>query len=1109
MAQNLGALKVSLGLESAGFKQGVTDINRRLAAVKSEFTAAGDGSKEFARSLDGLQRNGESLTRQMDLQRAKVEILREEYKKMVREKGADDAATVRAVTAYNKALGAMNKLETSIRRNDDAIKNHADNIDDSTSKFEKFRDTLQRVSSFISNAFKSLASGVATAGMNVAKFGSIIAGLTTLAAPAVTGILGLGSAAVSAGAGLAGYGIVAKSVLGKVFEDTENLTAAQEKLKEAESPEERKAALKEIQAIYAGMDSEQRKAVDSLQKFKSFFSGFTDQFKKPIFAAFNNGLQFAQGALKLAQPAIQNVADAVVRLTGNLNKSLGSPEVKAMFTWFGNTAAKNLESFGRIAGNAFMGVMNLMRAFNPVAGSMTGGLERLTKKFAEWTAGLSKSEAFKQFVNWSKTNGKLLIDIFANLIGMSMNVLKAIAPIAGAVVQMVLTVTKKFTDFKKSLSDAGVGSQQFRDTINKAFDAVKKFVQPAIAAVSKYFGDKVKEMRRFWDTDGEQIKKAVENAFKFIQKIISVVMPVVLSIIKSVWGDIQHVIDGTLNIIKGAIRVFTGIFTGDWKKVWQGIKDITKGAVEAAWGIINLTFIGKIGKGIKVFGKGLVTTLKDSWKQMTSGITGFVKAADKLFMDFVKSGGKNFDKLVKAAKELPKKLGDGIGNMAKAVGGGIKKVANEMAKTLGSGINGIISGVNWVLDSVGSKTKVKKWTVPQYAKGTDSHGGGLAWLGDGKKHEAYQTPDGQWGMSPNTDTLYNLPAGTRVFSGEETEQLMAGMSQIPKFAGGGVIKKIKDTASSAWSATKSGAKAAGSAIADKAGDVKDAALDIWSYIDNPKKLWDKVAGKFVPKLASVGQWFDPMLKGGMSFVNDKIISFIKKQIGDFGGSVGAPSGAGVARWRPYILKAAAMMKEAVTPAQVNGILAQIQRESGGNEKITQSSKVVDVNTLAGNPARGLLQYIPQTFAAYAVKGHKSIYNGFDQLLAFFNNTSWRKNLPYGKRGWGPTGRRKYFSGGIADTPQFASLAENGYPEWIIPSEPRYRSNAQALLADANSKLNGGTSKGGTIQYIYNTTVKYTGSVNDRDVEALADKLEIIQKRRTTRNARKKGVILRG
>lgn len=45
-----------------------------------------------------------------------------------------------------------------------------------------------------------------------------------------------------------------------------------------------------------------------------------------------------------------------------------------------------------------------------------------------------------------------------------------------------------------------------------------------------------------------------------------------------------------------------------------------------------------------------------------------------------------------------------------------------------------------------------------------------------------------------------------------------------------------------------------------------------------------------------------------------------------------------------------------------------------------------------------------------VKGHTDILNGMHQLLAFFNNTNWRKDLPYGRRGWGPTGSRKYANG---------------------------------------------------------------------------------------------------
>ncbi|WP_239956451.1 hypothetical protein, partial [Listeria monocytogenes] len=106
--------------------------------------------------------------------------------------------------------------------------------------------------------------------------------------------------------------------------------------------------------------------------------------------------------------------------------------------------------------------------------------------------------------------------------------------------------------------------------------------------------------------------------------------------------------------------------------------------------------------------------------------------------------------------------------------------------------------------------------------------------------------------------------------------------------------------------------------------------------------------------------------------------------------------------------------------------------SGGNEKITQSSAVVDVNTLSGNPAKGLLQYIPQTFNAYRMKGHNNIFSGYDQLLAFFNNSSWRNDLPYGKRGWGPRGHRRFANGGFVNKNEMIEVAENNKPEVVIP-----------------------------------------------------------------------------
>lgn len=164
-------------------------------------------------------------------------------------------------------------------------------------------------------------------------------------------------------------------------------------------------------------------------------------------------------------------------------------------------------------------------------------------------------------------------------------------------------------------------------------------------------------------------------------------------------------------------------------------------------------------------------------------------------------------------------------------------------------------------------------------------------------------------------------------------------------------------------------------------------------------------------------------------------------------------------WSSEIRRAAKQMKVSVSNADVNSIMAQIMRESSGNQNIVQSSSVWDVNTANGNPAQGLLQYIPQTFRAYAVKGHTNIRSGYDQLLAFFNNSNWRRDNPGGRSGWGPTGSRRFATGGLIKRSGWYNIAEGGYPEWVIPTDPARRSEAMQMIAMAANQIQGNATIG--------------------------------------------------
>lgn len=227
-------------------------------------------------------------------------------------------------------------------------------------------------------------------------------------------------------------------------------------------------------------------------------------------------------------------------------------------------------------------------------------------------------------------------------------------------------------------------------------------------------------------------------------------------------------------------------------------------------------------------------------------------------------------------------------------------------------------------------------------------------------------------------------------------------------------------------------------------------------IHSPSRVFEELGGFVIQGLTnglsggdlkSLGTNVFKDFGGGIFDSMDMIKAYLS---GDFSSIADFAGGGG--DWAPMIMKAAALMGEKLSPRELQGILAQIQRESGGNQAIVQSNAVWDVNTANGNPARGLLQYIPQTFNAYKVNGFDNIYNGFHQLLAFFNNTNWRHDLPYGNSGWGPSGgRKRYANGGFITEHHIAEVGEEG-EEVVIPLIEKRRKRGIDLWMKTAEKL---------------------------------------------------------
>lgn len=106
-------------------------------------------------------------------------------------------------------------------------------------------------------------------------------------------------------------------------------------------------------------------------------------------------------------------------------------------------------------------------------------------------------------------------------------------------------------------------------------------------------------------------------------------------------------------------------------------------------------------------------------------------------------------------------------------------------------------------------------------------------------------------------------------------------------------------------------------------------------------------------------------------------------------------------WGPVIKHAARLMNVQIDDSGVNLVKAQINLESSGNEKALGGD-----DGLSDGRASGLLQFKPGTFNHYALNGHKDIWKGFDQLLAFFNIPNALSQIT-GTHGWSPSGNPRY------------------------------------------------------------------------------------------------------
>lgn len=667
-----------------------------------------------------------------------------------------------------------------------------------------------------------------------------------------------------------------------------------------------------------------------------------------------------------------------------------NPLLKTLGEW----ADKHPKLFGDIAGGLI--AINLAGKVLPIV-AITG----FTKAVAGAFKGITKLRSIKDFGALSKLSS-------ANGLGGASKVLgslKLLLTGPGGIVLAIAAAGLAFYEAYKHI-------KPFHDAVNNVAKTIGNALKPALKAV-------ISGMQAMW--------KSIQPILNQIGKLFKTTWALVVKVVQVAWKAIKPIVDVLFGYFKAQFDFYAKVLPAIWKGMWHVISSV----LSAVWKVLKDTISSalKVITDILKVGLDLLSgNWGKAWSDIKRMLSDYWNGMKKIVSD-VFGGIHNVIKTVLGAiKGVWNAAWSGMKSAFSDMWDGMKHAASDGMNAIINVINGAISGINWVWQKFTGKSALHKLSPVHFEQGgvveRKMH---LVMVNDGNGpdwKELYQLPNGQVGMSQKRNATGLLPEGTRVFNGKETKAIM-NMAGIEHYDLGGVIGGVGKFFSGAWDKLE----AVGDWLANPVGKVTNLIKSSVSGISGGIEMFSNLASGVIGKLTgSVVDWF----KKELTKLQDTLDT--------------NPGGSGVQRWKPYVLKALDKLNLSTSAAMVAKVLTQIKTESGGNAKAMGGT-----DGLSDGHAEGLMQVKPGTFAAYSLKGHGNIWNGYDNMLAGLNYAKHRygSSLSFLGQGHG------YANGGIVRNWQYAQIAEHNKPEAVIPLEAAKDSRAwQVLKAVVDAKTGG-------------------------------------------------------
>ncbi len=224
-------------------------------------------------------------------------------------------------------------------------------------------------------------------------------------------------------------------------------------------------------------------------------------------------------------------------------------------------------------------------------------------------------------------------------------------------------------------------------TVVNTVSSIKQAISEFLSGIWSFMTAIGTQIAQFWLENGSQIKQAFSDCWSVASEIIKSVMPIIVAVFQFAWPIIKEIVIGTLEAIRdfiqgilkvilGIVKVFSSLFTGDWAGVWEGVKEIWFGALEAIWGYLQLWGAGRVLKWLGKFGNDIGRLFGKFWGDIK-------KIWNDALADLYVFFGSKLETITRLAQSWGGMFKNFFVGIWDAIIGGIQNKMNSVVSTIG------------------------------------------------------------------------------------------------------------------------------------------------------------------------------------------------------------------------------------------------------------------------------------------------------------------------------------------------------------------------------------------------------------------------------------------